>query len=126
MLTFDWDSQMNEPPGWEEPVDVKTLIKLRARVQQTTWPLFDIGGVGGRHDRIAVFCLLEGQHVPRHPQASQTTLTTTTAGLTRIFLVEGKVYTIIFTADGRLYDVVDEQGRSGQNDREKWDKLSID
>ncbi|HEX5242804.1 MAG TPA: hypothetical protein VFW23_06025 [Tepidisphaeraceae bacterium] len=129
-ITIDWDSQLNESPSWlpqqnkspssDRTVNLKTLVNVRARVTQRTWPIFDVGGVGGIRSRTGTFCLLDGQHIPQHQRTSQVILTTTLEGLTRVFLKEGKIYTMIFTPDGQLYDVIDEKGVSGLNDLEKW------
>lgn len=110
MLDLDWDDQLR---GVRNPeMDPRLLVRVHARVVRRSFPTFDVGSVGGPNDRWAIFQIVDNDEIPRYPKVRRIFLSTTQSGLLSKYLSDNEVYTLLFTRDMRLYDVVDSRGRS--------------
>lgn len=114
LLQLDWDEQINDESLTAQRIEGMGLARVRARVERRFFPFFDVTSIGGPNDRWADFRLLDDQRIPHFLDVRVVRLTSTVAGITSKFVVVGGVYTLSFTRNGCLFDVVDKDGRSGQ------------
>jgi hypothetical protein len=88
------------------------LYSVLACVKSRRFPLIASGSSGSGEPQSVTFEPLEGERVPSHPTVRVITGTTYEPRLIFSFFEPRRVYTIVFTRDGRLYDVLNRHGKS--------------
>lgn len=111
VLRLDWGDQLNNGSEEARRMERSTLTSLPARVVERVFPEPDVGSISD--ERAAVFELGPNGLIPRHSSARKVRLSVDLPWLISQFLSDNTMYTLIFTSEGKLFDVVDQAGRSG-------------
>jgi hypothetical protein len=117
-LTLDLDDFLREPDAAlassakQRAIRQDGLYNVLACVKSRKFPLIVNPSSGSAEEQSVTFELLDGERVPAHPTVRVIVGTTSLTHYIFNFFQNRKVYTIVFTRDGRLYDVLDLHGKS--------------